>query len=77
MIEEGIAGLSHPVILHGQKYENDLQISGKEVYFGTGGATPTILDHKTNQFRETTLTDLFDNARLIDKLENVDFFLEL
>ena len=74
MIEEAIAGLSHPVILHGQKYENDLQISGKEVYFGTGGATPTILDHKTNQFRETTLTDLFDNARLIDKLENVDFF---
>ena len=74
MIEETIAGLSHPVILHGQKYENDLQISGKEVYFGTGGATPAILDHKTNQFRETTLTDLFDNARLIDKLENVDFF---
>ena len=74
LIEDAISALSRPTVLNGQKSENDLQITGREIYFGTGGATPTILDHKTNIFRETTLKDLYDNACLIEQLENVDFF---
>ena len=74
LTEDAISALSRPIILHGQKSDNDLQITGREIYFGTGGATPTILDHKTNKFRETTLKDLYENACLIEQLENVDFF---
>ena len=73
LVEDTISALSRSVILHGQKSENDLQITGNEIYFGTGGATPTILDHKTDKFRETTLKDLYENACLIEHLENVDF----
>lgn len=74
LVEDTISALSRSVVLHGQKSENDLQITGSEIYFGTGGATPTILDHKTDKFRETTLKDLYENACLIEHLENVDFF---
>jgi trimethylamine--corrinoid protein Co-methyltransferase len=74
LVEDTISALSRSIILHGQKSENDLQITGNEIYFGTGGATPTILDHKTDKFRETTLKDLYENACLIENLENVDFF---
>ena len=74
LTEDAISALSRPITLNGHKSENDLQITGTEIYFGTGGATPTILDHKTNQFRETTLKDLYENACLIEQLENVDFF---
>ena len=74
MTEDAIASLSHPIVLHGQKSENDLPISGKEVYFGTGGATPQIVDLETSEFRDSKLKDLYDHARLIEHLENVDFF---
>ena len=74
MTEDAIASLAHPLILHGQEAKNDLPISGKEVYFGTGGATPQIVDFKTGEFRDSQLNDLYDNARLVEHLENVDFF---
>ncbi len=74
LIDDSVSGICKSVVLNGQKSENDLPISGNEVYFGTGGATPMILDHKTNKFRKTTLKDLYNNARLIEQLENVDFF---
>ena len=73
MTEDAIASLAHPLILHGQEAKNDLPISGKEVYFGTGGATPQIVDFKTGEFRDSQLNDLYDNARLVEHLENVDF----
>ena len=55
LVEDTISALSRSVVLHGQKSENDLQITGSEIYFGTGCEKPTIMDHKYDKFRETTL----------------------
>ena len=42
---------------------------------GTGGAAIKILDLKTGQLRETTLSDLYDATRLVDQLKNIHFLV--
>ena len=41
---------------------------------GTGGASPMIPSSKTGVYRKAKLSDLYDAARLIDRLKNVQFF---
>ena len=48
-----------------------LTIGGDRVYFSTGGAAVSMLDHETQRFRQSTVSDLYDIARLLDTLDNV------
>jgi trimethylamine--corrinoid protein Co-methyltransferase len=63
------------VVLYGQKAENNLYLGGTRVYAGTGGTALNIIDGVTGERRKTTLQDLRDIARLVDRLENIHFFL--
>jgi trimethylamine--corrinoid protein Co-methyltransferase len=44
------------------------------VYFGTAGAAVFMVDAETGAYRESTLADLYDIARVVDALEHVHFF---
>jgi len=74
LIQNTIAKHQRVVLLAGQVLENDLEVGGNNVYAGTGGAAPNLHNTKTNQYVPSKLRDLYDAARLADKLTNISFF---
>lgn len=63
------------VLLYSRDGDNDLDLTRHRVYLGTGGAAIKILDLESGEARPTTLNDLFQLARLADRLENIHFFV--
>lgn len=74
LVEDVIDGAAKSFVLHGRVPEHDLEIGGKRVFFGTGGAAVQTLDLKTQTYRPSTLQDLYDFTRLVDTLKNVSWF---
>jgi trimethylamine--corrinoid protein Co-methyltransferase len=73
-VEDMIAGAGRNFTLFGRSPEFDLEISGSKVYYGTAGAAVMVPDPKTGAYRPSTLIDLYDFARLADRLPNIHFF---
>ncbi len=74
LVDWCIAGMLREVVLCGQQAGHDLILSGARVHVGSGGAAPSIVDIETGAYRNSTLRDLYDAARLVDALEHVHFF---
>lgn len=74
MVEDILDGAAKSFVLHGRDPKHDLDISGSRVHYGTGGAAVNVLDFHTGRYRETSLVDLYDFARLADHLDNVHWF---
>ncbi len=71
-----IISTAPPVIsLFGQRPEHTLHVGGQSVYTGTGGTALYVIDPGKNERRHATLKDLKDIARLVDEMENIDFFM--
>ena len=51
-----------------------MELGGGRVHTGTAGAAPLILDFETGRHRPTTIVDLYDIARLVDRLEHIHFY---
>lgn len=60
---------------HGRDPKHDIEVGGDKVWFGTGGAAVQTLDLDTGLYRPSTLQDLAQFTRLIDKLENINWFV--
>ncbi|MEM7195954.1 MAG: trimethylamine methyltransferase family protein [Pseudomonadota bacterium] len=73
LVEESIAGISKGITLYGRQQSLNMELSGGNVYCGTGGAAPLLLDTETDQYRDSSLRDLYNVARLVDDLDNVHF----
>ena len=74
LVELAINGLSRDFTLHGRAENTDLVLEQNKVYVGTGGASPQIFDMQSGRYRESSLSDLYDAARLVDTLTHVHFF---
>jgi len=74
LVSKAIAQLQRNIQLHGQVPGHTLNLSNKQVHVGTGGAAPLVVDLVTGQYRDSTLVDLYNAARLVDTLDNVQFF---
>ena len=74
LIDKALNGFKRDFTLCGQDEENDIQLGVGRVHTGSGGAAPLILDLDSGQYRESTLKDLYDAARLVDNLDNIHFF---
>ena len=74
LIEETIAKHKRVVLLAGQIEDHDLHVGKNYVYAGTGGAAPNLQSPKTNQYVPSKLKDLYNAARLADRLPNISFF---
>jgi len=70
-----IAKAPSRVILYARDGKNDLDLTEDKVHLGTGGAAVKILDLETGQPRSSTLRDLYDLGRLVDRLDHIHFFL--
>ena len=74
LIKNAIEQHQRIVLLAGQTIENDLYVGGNYVYAGTGGAAPNLQKPKTNEYVPSKLKDLYNAARLADRLTNISFF---
>jgi trimethylamine--corrinoid protein Co-methyltransferase len=74
LVEDVIAGAARRVVLHGRDPAHDLEIGGRAVHYGTGGAAVRTLDLESARYRPSTLRDVYDFARLVDRLENITWF---
>ena len=74
LVEDVIARSRRTFTLHGIDPLHDIEIGGRRVHTGTGGAAPTIMDFETGRYRESTVADLYDIARLVDRLDNIHWY---
>jgi trimethylamine--corrinoid protein Co-methyltransferase len=63
------------VILYSRDGRPDLDLTGDKVHLGTGGAAIKIIDLDDGRVRPSTLKDLYDLGRLVDRLDHIHFFL--
>jgi trimethylamine---corrinoid protein Co-methyltransferase len=75
MVEDALATARSEVVLCGRNPAHDINLGGRRVYMGTGGAAVKVLDLETGQARETTLADVALIGRLVDALHNIHFYL--
>ena len=74
LVEDVLAKTRRRFVLPGQTPEHDMDMGGRRLYCGTGGAAPYVVDMESGGYRESTLADLYDFARLVDRLDNIHFF---
>ncbi len=75
LIEDAVDWAPSRVVLAGRDPKWDLELEGARVHIGTGGAALHVLDMETGQPRPALLRDVAELARLVDRLDNVHFYL--
>ncbi len=73
LVEDMLAKAAHSLTLCGRDPSHDLDVSGTRVHYGTAGAAVHLVDPHTRRYRETTLADLHDAARITQHLDNIHF----
>lgn len=73
VIEDAVANAPKEMTLFARDPAHDLHISGSKVYYGTAGAAVHMVDIDGNNYRESTIQDLHDAARIADTLDNVHY----
>lgn len=51
--------------------KDDMHCTGQNVYFANSGTAVTTFEAETNSYRPSTLRDIYDFTRLVDRLENI------
>ena len=73
LVEDMLAKSCRDLTLHGRDPRHDMDITGSRVYYGTAGAAVHVVDVEGRNYRESTVQDLFDAARIADQLDNIHF----
>ena len=71
MVEDTLASTCKSWTLHGLDENRSIEISSKQVHYGTAGGAVGIRDFQSKTYRDPTLCDLYDVVRLIDTLPNI------
>lgn len=74
LVEDMVARAGRDFALAGRDPALDLQLSGTKVHYGTAGAAVHVVDVEKRTYRDSTLRDLYDAARIVERLDNVHFF---
>ncbi len=73
LVEDMLAKAARGITLHGREARHDLHLSGTRVHYGTAGAAVHLVDATGRAYRESTVQDLHDAARIADTLDNIHF----
>ena len=73
LVEDMIAKANRSVTLCARDPQYDLELSGHRVHYGTAGAAVHMVDVAGNTYRESTVQDLHDAARIAHRLDNIHF----
>ena len=74
LVEDTIANCARNFTLHAQDPIHDIDISDSKMYFGTAGAAVHIVDVHSREYRDSTLDDLYNIARIVDKMDHIHYF---
>jgi len=74
LVKASIAMAPKCFTFHGRDPARSIDVGGRAVHFGTGGAAVQTLDINNAVYRPSTLQDLHDFTRLQDTLNNVSWF---
>lgn len=73
LVEDMLAIANRNVTLCGRDPAHDLDLSGTRVHYGTAGAAVHLVDVATGTYKDSSLQDLHDAARIADQLDNIHF----
>ncbi|WP_425074612.1 trimethylamine methyltransferase family protein [Sagittula sp. S175] len=73
LVEDMLAKAARGITLHGRAPEHDLLLDGARVHYGTAGAAVHMVDVAGRHYRDSTVQDLHDAARIADVLDNIHF----
>ena len=73
VVEDALAKACKKITLHGRDPRHDLELWGNRVHYGTAGAAVHMVDVTGREYRDSTVQDLHDAARICDQLENIHF----
>ena len=73
VVEDAIARANRQITLCARNPDQDLILKGTRVHYGTAGAAVHLVDAEGREYRESTLQDLHDAARIVDVLDNIHF----
>ena len=73
LVEDTIARANRSVTLMGRDPRHDMELSGTRVHYGTAGAAVHLVEANGRQYRDSTLQDVHDAARIADVLDNLHF----
>ena len=73
LVEDMLAKAARGITLFGRDPAHDMHLTGKKVHYGTAGAAVHLVDAVTLDYAESTLQDIFDAARIADRLDNIHF----
>jgi len=74
LVEATIRSANRDFKLYGRDPKHDLHPIGHKVHFGTAGAAVHVVEVETNPYRDSTVMDLYNAARITDLQDNVHFF---
>lgn len=73
LVEDTIVSANRSVTLFSRDGKTDLDLSGSRVHYGTAGAAVSMVDAQGRSYRDSTVQDLHDAARICDQLDNIHF----
>ncbi len=74
LVEDMLTKAASEITLFGRDPKHDMRVGGKRVHYGTAGAAVHVVDPIRRTYRDSTLQDLHDAARIADQLEHIHFF---
>jgi len=77
LVEEVLDRAGREMVFHAQDPRFDLDLSASRVHTYGGGEAVTVLELGKSEFRPSTLLDVYDFARLVDRMENIHAFSRL
>jgi trimethylamine--corrinoid protein Co-methyltransferase len=77
LVEDVIASTPKDLQFFARDPKHDMEIGGTRVHSYGGGEAVNMLDIGASTYRPSTLSDLYDAARLTDKMDNIHAFSRL
>ncbi len=77
LVEEMIDEAPGDLMFMGREAKYDLDLRDERVHTYGGGEAVTMLDVGAKDFRPSTLLDVYDAARVVDKMDNIHAFSRL
>lgn len=74
LVEDVIASTPKGITFLGRDPRYDLELGGDRVFTYGGGEAVNMLDPGANRYRPSTIEDVYDTARLVDRLDNIHAF---
>lgn len=74
VVEAALETAARDITLCARDPAHDLRLGGSRVHYGTAGAAVHVVDVETRDYRDSTVADLHDAARIVERLDNIHFF---